>query len=80
MNLSFLEYADSVVNLWILSSDFRHLMLGAGSEVLEGLPLGFITLASFSGRTVFRLVKGQAKEPENAETSTCSQNKNTLDN
>ena len=80
MNLSFLEYADSVVNLWILSNDFRHLMLGAGSGVLDGLPLGFITLAGFSGRTVFRLVKGQAKEPENAETSTCSQNKNTLNN
>ena len=80
MNLSFLEYADYVVNLWILSNDFRHLMLVAGSGVLDGLPLGFITQAGFSGRMVFRLVKGQAKEPENAKTSTCSQNKNTLNN
>ena len=71
MSLSFLEYAVSVANLWIPSNDFRHLMLGAGSEVLDGLPLGFITLASFSGRMVFRLMKSQAKEPENAEASTC---------
>ena len=47
--------------LWILSSDFRHLTLGAGSGVFDGLPLGSVTLASFSGAMVFRLMKRQAK-------------------
>ena len=32
---------------------FRHLMLGAGSGVLDGLPLGSVTLAGFSGIMVF---------------------------
>ena len=71
VSLSFLEYAVSVANLWIPSNDFQHPMLGARSEVLDGLPLGFIPLASFSGRMVFRVMKSQAKEPENAEASTC---------
>ena len=40
---------------------FQHLMLGAGSEVLDGLPLGSVTLAGFSGTAVFRLTKSQAE-------------------
>ena len=40
---------------------FQHLMLGPGSGVLDGLPLGSVTLAGFSGTMVFRLTKCQAK-------------------
>ena len=40
---------------------FWHLMLGAGSGVFDGFPLGSVTLASFSGAMVFRLMKRQAK-------------------
>ena len=40
---------------------FRHLMLGAGFGVLDGLPLGSVTLAGFSGTVDLRLTKRQAK-------------------
>ena len=48
--------------LWILSNDFRHLTLGAGSGVFDGSPLGSVTLAGFSGAMVFRLTKRQTED------------------
>src|SRR3954447_11693158 len=47
--LKFSGNAESVVKLVDSKYDFRHLMLGADSEVFDGLPFGSITLAGYSG-------------------------------
>jgi hypothetical protein len=75
VSLSFLVDEFSVEILWIPGSDFRHLGWGLVSAIIDGLPLGFITVGESFRLKVLRLMEGQISEPENLEISTCFKTK-----